>query len=84
MLQWVVKAYLVTSAACIILGGKVADRCGAAAVSADGVAAFGIASVVIAVAPIAALVLAGRALPGLGRPRHPSRPEVLSMGAHKN
>ena len=69
--QWVVNAYLVASAACVILGGKATDRCAAAAVSTAGVAAFGIASVVITVAPIAALVVAGRLT-------HPARHDLVA------
>jgi MFS family permease len=64
--QWVVNAYLVTSAACIIVGGKTADRFGPDAVSIAGVLVFGIASIVIAGLPIAGFVIAGRALQGIG------------------
>jgi MFS family permease len=66
LLQWVVNAYLVTSAACIIVGGKAADRFGAGAVAIAGVLVFGIASVVIATVPVAGFVVAGRALQGIG------------------
>lgn len=65
-LQWVVNAYLVSSAVCIIVGGKMADRFGAGAVSVAGVLIFGLASVVIAAIPGAGFVIAGRALQGIG------------------
>ena len=65
-LQWVVNAYLVSSAVCIIVGGKMADRFGAGAVSIAGVLVFGLASVVIATIPRAGFVIAGRALQGIG------------------
>jgi len=64
--QWVVNAYLLASAACIVLGGALADRFGAGRSSAAGCALFGLASAIIALAPDAAMLLAGRALQGLG------------------
>src|SRR3954465_13562478 len=45
-----VNAYLIASAACIILGGKVAERAGARRVSLCGLFLFAAASVVIATA----------------------------------
>ncbi len=65
-LQWVVNAYLVASAVCIILGGKMADRHGAERISMAGILVFALASAVIAVAPWAAVVIAGRGLQGIG------------------
>jgi MFS family permease len=65
-LQWIVNAYLVASAVCIILGGKLADRFGAARAAVAGVLVFAIASVTIAAAPDAHAAVAGRGLQGIG------------------
>src|SRR3954462_11091964 len=65
-LEWAVNAYLIASAACIILGGKVADRAGARRVSLCGLFLFAAASVVIATAGSPLWLLAGRTLQGLG------------------
>ena len=46
--QWAVNAYLVVSAACIVLGGQAADRFGARLASMVGLALFGVASCIIA------------------------------------
>ena len=46
--QWAVNAYLVAAAACIVLGGEMADRFGARLASMVGLALFGVASCVIA------------------------------------
>src|SRR5262245_39385957 len=62
--QWAVNAYLVVSAACIVLGGDAADRFGARLASMAGLALFGIASCVIALAGTQTELLAGRALQG--------------------
>ena len=48
--QWAVNAYLVASAACIVLGGQTADWFGARRASIAGLALFGIASCIIAIA----------------------------------
>src|SRR5437016_12248152 len=63
--QWAVNAYLVVSAACIVLGGQAADRFGARLASMVGLALFGVASCIIAAAGTQAELLAGRALQGL-------------------
>src|SRR5438874_12837929 len=63
--QWAVNAYLVVSAACIVLGGQAADRFGARLASMAGLALFGVASCIIAAAGTQAALLAGRALQGL-------------------
>jgi len=63
--QWAVNAYLVVSAACIVLGGQAADRFGARRASMVGVALFAVASCIIATASTQAALLAGRALQGL-------------------
>ena len=63
--QWAVNAYLLVSAAFIVLGGKAADRFGARLASIAGLALFGIASGIIATAGTQTALLAGRALQGL-------------------
>ena len=63
--QWAVNAYLVVSAAFIVLGGQAADRFGARLASMVGLALFAVASCIIATAGTQAALLAGRALQGL-------------------
>jgi MFS family permease len=63
--EWAVNAYLVVSAAFIVLGGQAADRFGARLVSMVGLALFGVASCIIASADTQAALLTGRALQGL-------------------
>src|SRR5262249_20685068 len=62
--QWAINAYLVVSAACIVLGGQAADRFGARSASIVGLALFGLASCIIAAAGTQTALLAGRALQG--------------------
>ena len=64
--EWAINAYLVASAACIVLGGQAADRFGAIKASIVGLVLFGIASCTIALADTQTMLLAGRALQGLG------------------
>ena len=64
-LEWVINAYLIVSAACIIPGGKFSDQVGARRVAMAGLALFAVASVVVATAQAPAVLLAGRALQGL-------------------
>jgi MFS family permease len=64
--EWAVNAYLVASAACIVLGGAAADRFGARLASVAGLILFGVASCVIAAADTQTALLAGRALQGVG------------------
>ena len=63
--QWAINAYLVASAACIVLGGRAADRFGARAGSMFGVGLFAAASCVIAISGTQTALLAGRSLQGL-------------------
>jgi MFS family permease len=63
--EWAVNAYLVVSAAFIVLGGQAADRFGARLVSIAGLALFAAASCIIAAAGTQAALLSGRALQGL-------------------
>ncbi|MCJ2141190.1 MFS transporter [Methylobacterium sp. E-066] len=65
-LAWAVNAYLAAAAACVMLGGAVTDRIGAARASVAGLLLFALASAVIALARDADMLLAGRALQGLG------------------
>jgi MFS family permease len=64
-LEWVINAYLVVSAACIIPGGKACDWLGARRVSIVGLTLFVLASVIVATGQGPAAMLAGRALQGL-------------------
>jgi len=63
--EWAVNAYLVVSAAFIVLGGQAADRFGARLASIAGLTLFGAASCIIATAYAEWSLLAGRALQGL-------------------
>src|SRR5215469_5004817 len=63
--EWAVNAYLVVSAAFIVLGGQAADRFGARPAAVAGSALFAVASCIIANAGTQAELLAGRALQGL-------------------
>src|SRR5262245_36709982 len=63
--EWAVNAYLVVSAAFIVLGGQAADRFGARLTAMAGLALFGAASCVIANAGSETTLLIGRALQGL-------------------
>ncbi len=63
--EWAVNAYLVVSAACIVLGGQAADRFGARLASIAGLVMFGAASCIIALAGSQTGLLTGRALQGL-------------------
>jgi MFS family permease len=63
--EWAVNAYLVVSAAFIVLGGRAADRFGPRQASMVGLALFGVASCIIAAAGTQAELLLGRALQGL-------------------
>jgi MFS family permease len=62
--QWAVNAYLLVSAAFIVLGGQAADRFGAPLASMIGLAIFGVASFIIATADTQTALLTGRALQG--------------------
>ncbi|HTJ63727.1 MAG TPA: MFS transporter [Alphaproteobacteria bacterium] len=62
--QWAVNAYLVTSAACTVLGGQAADRFGARRAAMGGFVLFILASCIIALAGTQDLLLVGRSLQG--------------------
>ncbi len=59
-----INAYLVASAACVVLGGQTADWFGARLASIVGMGLFGVASCIIAVADTQTTLLAGRTLQG--------------------
>jgi MFS family permease len=63
--EWAVNAYLVVSAAFIVIGGRAADRFGPRLASMVGLALFAIGSCIIAAADTQAVLLVGRALQGL-------------------
>ena len=63
--EWAVNAYLVVSAAFIVLGGQAADRFGARLVTMAGLVLFAVASCIIAMAGTQTELLAGRAMQGL-------------------
>ena len=62
--QWAVNAYLVVSAASIVLGGRAGDWFGARLGAMAGMAAFAAASLMIAISGAQAALLAGRSLQG--------------------
>src|SRR5262249_33865301 len=62
--EWAVNAYLVVSAAFIVVGGRAADRFGARLASMVGLALFAIGSCIIAAADTQAVLLVGRDLAG--------------------
>src|SRR5262245_24487543 len=64
-IEWAVNAYLVVSAAFVVLGGQAADRLGARLASMIGCALFGVASCIIAASGTQVELLGGRALQGL-------------------
>ena len=64
--EWVVNAYLLTSAVFIVVGGDAADQFGARRSSIAGIALFALASLMIALAPSGLVVIGGRVLQGLG------------------
>ncbi|GAA4946726.1 DHA2 family methylenomycin A resistance protein-like MFS transporter [Nonomuraea thailandensis] len=63
--QWAVNAYTVAFAACLLTGGAVADRYGAARTFKLGVAAFGVLSLLSAAAPDLGVLIGLRALLGV-------------------
>src|SRR5262245_65934270 len=63
--EWAVNAYLVVSAACIVLGGQAADRIGPRQVSFLGLALLGVASCIIASALEQTALLVGRLYEGI-------------------
>jgi MFS family permease len=65
-LQWAVTAYTVPLGACLLLGGRLADRHGRRRVLLAGLALFALGSLGAGVADSAAALLASRAVAGIG------------------
>src|SRR5919108_6470500 len=65
-LQWVVNAYALACAGCLLLGGRAADLFGRREVFAGGLAVFGLASLAGGLASEPAILVAARAGQGLG------------------
>jgi DHA2 family methylenomycin A resistance protein-like MFS transporter len=65
-LQWVVDAYTVAFAACLLSAGALADRIGARRTFLIGFVLFVCSSVACGVAPTAAILIAARGVHGLG------------------
>lgn len=65
-LQWVVDAYTVAFAACLLSAGALADRIGARRTFIGGFALFVCSSVACGFAPTAAILVAARSVQGLG------------------
>lgn len=64
--QWVVNAYVLLFAGCLMLGGRLADLLGKRRVFVAGVVLFTATSLTNALAPDGATLIASRALQGLG------------------
>ncbi|TKT09734.1 MFS transporter [Streptomyces galbus] len=65
-LEWVVDAYTLVLASCLISSGALADRFGRRRVFQCGLAVFGTASLLCALAPSVGVLVAARALQGVG------------------
>jgi EmrB/QacA subfamily drug resistance transporter len=65
-LQWVVTAYVLVFAGCLLVAGRLADAFGRRRVFAAGIGLFTAASLACALAPTAATLAVARAVQGLG------------------
>ncbi|MEU5110899.1 MFS transporter [Streptomyces longwoodensis] len=65
-LEWIVDAYTLVLASCLISSGALADRFGRRRVFQCGLAVFGTASLLCALAPSAGLLITARAVQGIG------------------
>jgi MFS family permease len=65
-LQWVVTAYVLVFAGCLLVSGRLADTYGRRRVFAAGIAVFTVASLACGLAPGATTLVLARALQGLG------------------
>lgn len=65
-LQWVVTAYVLVFAGCLLVAGRLADAFGRRRVFSSGLALFTTASLGCGIAPTAVALLAFRAAQGLG------------------
>jgi DHA2 family methylenomycin A resistance protein-like MFS transporter len=64
-LQWVVNAYTIVFAACILTAGSIADRIGARRLFVGGFVLFMLASAICGVAPDLGVLIGARAVQGL-------------------
>jgi MFS family permease len=64
-LQWVINAYTLTFAGCLLLGGRAADLLGRRRVLLAGTAAFALASLLCALAGSRGLLIGARAVQGV-------------------
>ncbi|HEX6021261.1 MAG TPA: MFS transporter [Solirubrobacter sp.] len=65
-LQWVVTAYVLVFAGCLLVAGRLADTYGRRRIFAAGMLVFTVASMVCGLAPSAPALVAARAFQGLG------------------
>src|SRR6185369_11391487 len=65
-LQWIVNAYTIAFAACILSAGALGDRIGAKRVFVAGFAVFTAASAACGLAPSIGALIVARAIQGLG------------------
>lgn len=65
-LSWLINAYLLTTAACVIIAGQCSAKYGRRAMFYGGASLFLLASVIIAMAHTFNILLVGRILQGLG------------------
>ncbi|MFO1070356.1 MAG: MFS transporter [Geminicoccaceae bacterium] len=65
-LTWIVNAYLLASAACIIAGGRFGDALGAPVATIGGLVLFAAGAALIALSGSAGLAIAGRTIQGMG------------------
>jgi MFS transporter, DHA2 family, methylenomycin A resistance protein len=65
-LQWVVDAYAVAFAACLLSAGAIADRIGARRAFITGLVLFGCSSIACGFAPTAAVLVTARTIQGIG------------------
>src|SRR3954453_8118287 len=65
-LQWVVTAYVLVFAGCLLVAGRLVDALGRRGVFLAGLGLFTAASLACGIAPTAAALVAARAAQGLG------------------
>src|SRR5690349_3698274 len=65
-LQWVVTAYVLVFAGCLLVAGRMADAFGRRRVFTAGFALFTVASLACGLAPTAFMLVLARAVQGLG------------------
>jgi len=83
-LQWVVDAYTLALATCVLTGGTLGDRFGHKRMFLIGLATFTVGSIASGVAPSIAALIAARGLQGLGAALailHPTFPDPRERAA---